>query len=289
MVLYRDYPLKEFTTVKIGGKSRCFFSPKNVNELLEYLPRLVQDYQIFILGGGSNTIFGNFKGCVISTQTLRGFSIKKKTKEWIELEIFGGTPLKDLIKLSVSGNWSGLEGLFGIPRITFGGAVAMNASAYSFEIGKLVKEVRFIDLNTLEENIDSAPRFGYRSSPYRGGAIIISTRLRLYKSQSSVRETIRNLNFRRKKSQPLTLPTAGSTFKNPLGFFAGKLLEEVGLKGYCTSKGLCFSKKHANFMVNISKRATLEDVYELTNLAKERVFKTFGVVLEEEVQLVGEV
>ena len=102
-----------------------------------------------------------------------------------------------------------------------------------------------------------------------------------------MRETVRKLNMERRKKQPLNLPTAGSTFKNPKGEFAGKLLEEVGLKGYCTENGLCFSKKHANFLVNLEKRATLSDVLKLLELAKERVYKTFGLLLEEEVKIVG--
>jgi UDP-N-acetylmuramate dehydrogenase len=120
-----------------------------------------------------------------------------------------------------------------------------------------------------------------------GKGVIISLRLRLLRVETPVLNRIRELNRRRRKSQPLELPTAGSTFKNPKGDFAGRLLEEVGLKGFCTEGGLCFSEKHANFMVNTEGRATFEDALRLMEEAKERVFKTFGVELKEEVKLLG--
>jgi len=287
MPLFYNLPIGGYTTILIGGKSSCFFAPKSVREFIEYLPKLVQDYDIYTLGGGSNTIFGNFKGCVLYTGHLRRFRFLKETERWVEIEIFGGTPLRELIKTCLSNNWSGLEGLFGIPKITLGGAVAMNTSAYGFEVGKLVKEVKFLSFETLNVEVDKSPNFGYRSSPYPAKGIVISATLRLVKSKKPVRETVRKLNMERRKKQPLDLPTAGSTFKNPKGEFAGKLLEEVGLKGYCTENGLCFSKKHANFLVNLEKRATLSDVLKLLELAKERVYKTFDLLLEEEVKIVG--
>jgi len=286
MALYFNHPLRDYTTIKIGGVSKCFFLPKTVKELVETVPKLVQDYPLHFLGGGSNTIFGNFKGCVVYLGNLRGFKLLKETDRYVELEILAGTPLRELTKPSIEKSWSGLEGLFGIPRITLGGAVAMNASAYGFEVGNLVREIKFLDLKTFEVKRDRTPLFGYRTSEFPQKGLIISAILRLEKTDRNVRETIKMLNLKRRRNQPLNLPTAGSTFKNPEGFYAGKLLQEVGLKGFCTEKGLCFSNKHANFLVNLLKKAELGDVLKLLDLAKERVYTAFGILLEEEVKIV---
>ena len=286
MVVFNDFPLRDKTTILIGGKTKLLFSPKSVEELKSTLPKLVSNYETYFLGGGSNTIFGDFKGVVISSENLKGWRIIEETPEWVRLEILSGTPLRELIKPSIQNGWCGLETLFGIPRITLGGAVAMNAGAYGVEIGKFVEKVFYIDPPT-GEIFEDKPAFGYRSSPFPRRGFVYKAVLKLPKCGLDLRQRVRELNLKRRKNQPLNFPTAGSTFKNPKGFYAGKLLEEVGLKGFCTENGLCFSKKHANFLVNISKKATFGDVLRLIDLAKERVFKEFGILLEEEVKIVS--
>ncbi len=285
-MIEKNKPLRGLTTIKIGGVAKLYFAPRSEEGLLKKLPPLVAENPIFILGGGSNTILGNLKGCLLHTENLKGFKVLRETDGWVEVEVLGGTPLKELLPLCVRENLSGLEGLFGIPAVTIGGAAAMNASAYGYEVGKLVKTLRVLNLSTFEVEEHTAPPFGYRSSPYPERGLIISLTLRLKRVKTPVAETIRKLNALRRKKQPIGEPTAGSTFKNPRGAFAGKLLEEVGLKGYCTEGGLCFSEKHANFMVNRGN-ATLDDALRLMEEAKNRVLKTFGVELEEEVKLLG--
>jgi len=284
-MLLKDVPLKEKTTIAIGGRTNYLFIPRTAREIEEILPKLTSDYPVYFLGGGSNTIFGNFKGAVVSSKLLRGWRVLRETDRWVELEILSGTPLRELVKPSLRGNWCGLEPLFGIPRITIGGAVAMNAGAYGSEIGNFVERIFFVD-PFMGEIFDTKPTFGYRSSPFPSKGFVFKAILKLPKC-GDLRERLRNYNRRRRRSQPLNLPTAGSTFKNPQGSYAGKLLQEVGMKGFCTENGLCFSKKHANFMVNLSKRATFEEVLKLIETAKERVLKEFGVLLEEEVKLVS--
>ena len=285
MPLLKNFPLKEKTTIKIGGRAKLFFSPKSLQELKELLPRLMLDYPIHFLGGGSNTLFGNFKGVVVSSENFKGFKVLEETPRWLKISLLSGTPLKDLIPLSLKGNWCSFETLVGIPKITLGGAIAMNAGAYGREIAPLVEKVFYIDPQS-GELVEDKPSFGYRSSPFPQRGFIYKSVLRLPKCKENFLQLLRNYNLRRRKSQPLSFPTAGSTFKNPKDHPAGRLLEEVGLKGFCTEKGLCFSKKHANFMVNLSKRATFEDALFLIETAKERVFKKFGLLLEEEVKLV---
>ncbi len=284
---YKNFPLKERTTIKIGGVAEIFFVPRSVEELKKHLPQLVRNYPHYFLGGGSNTIFGNFKGVVISSELLKGYKVLSETPEGVLLEVFSGTPLRELMKFSIEGNFCGLETLFGIPRITIGGAVAMNAGAYGREISQTVKGVYYVEPSTGEEILEENPLFGYRSSPFPSKGFITKVLLHLERCKCDLRGKIRELNLKRRKSQPLEFPTSGSTFKNPSGDYAGKLLQAVGLKGFCTKRGLCFSKKHANFLVNVEKKATLEDTLELINLAKERVWKEFGIRLEEEVKIVS--
>ncbi|NPB05072.1 MAG: UDP-N-acetylmuramate dehydrogenase [Aquificae bacterium] len=285
--LYRDFPLAPLTTARVGQRARRLFRPSSVGELKELLPKLAAEDELFFLGGGSNTLFGNFKGCVVWTDRLRWVKVLNPEGDEVLIEAGAGTPLSELLKPVLELNLTGLEGLFGIPRITVGGAAAMNAGAYGFEVGPLVRRVRYL---TPEGDLveEESPPFGYRSSPFPRKGIIVSVLLGLKKADFPVAERVRELNRRRKKSQPLHLPTAGSTFKNPKGFYAGRLLEEVGLKGFCTEGGLCFWKGHANFLVNLSGSATLSEVLYLLELAKERVLKSFGVLLEEEVRLVGD-
>ena len=286
MPLFEDFPLRYKTTIKVGGVAKLFFAPKSLKELKEYLPLLAQDYPLYFLGGGSNTIFGSFKGVVVSSENLKGFEIIEETAEGIKISVLSGTPLRDLIALSVKGNWCGLETLMGIPGITVGGAIAMNAGAYGREIGPLVEMVFYVDPLTGELYDDEKPPFGYRSSPFPRRGFIYRAVLKLPKCKRKFLDLLRGYNKRRHLSQPLNHPTAGSTFKNPEGDYAGRLLEKVGLKGFCTERGLCFSKKHANFMVNLSGEAPFEDALSLIETAKGRVLKEFGILLEEEVKLV---
>lgn len=284
---YKNFPLREKTTIKIGGVAKLFFVPNSVDELREYLPKLVSDYRLYFLGGGSNTIFGNFKGVVISSEKLKGFKVLKETDGGILLEVLSGTPLRELIPLSIKGNYCGLETLFGIPRITIGGAVAMNAGAYGSEISKTVRGIFYIDPSTGEEIFEEKPLFGYRFSEFPEKGFITKVYLFLERCNCDLKRKLRELNLKRKKSQPLEFPTSGSTFKNPSGDYAGRLLQAVGLRGFCTESRLCFSEKHANFLVNKEKRATFGEVLELINLAKERVCKEFSIRLEEEVKIVS--
>ena len=285
-MLLKNRPLRDKTTIKIGGVAKFYFAPSNLKELKEHLPKFHSDYPIYFLGGGSNTIFGNFKGVVISSENLKGFKVLEENSEGVKIEILSGTPLRALIPFMVDKKLCGLETLVGIPNITVGGAVAMNAGAYGKGVENLVEEVLYIKPETGEEE-RIKPSFGYRSSDFPERGFIYSVVLRLPRCKVNFLKLLREFNLRRRLHQPLNYPTAGSTFKNPKGDFAGKLLEMVGLKGFCTERGLCFSKKHANFLINISKKATFEDVLFLIGTAKERVLKKFGLMLEEEVKLVS--
>jgi UDP-N-acetylmuramate dehydrogenase len=163
----------------------------------------------------------------------------------------------------------------------------MNASAFGYEIGSIVKKVVYFSLKEKEIKEDISPRFSYRKSPYDKDTLLLEIFIELKKARKNIREEIFKIREIRKKKQPIEFPSAGSTFKNPSNSLpAGYLLEKVGFKGYCSSGGLCFSRKHANFLVNISKKATFDDVLLLIEKAKEKILKEFGIILEEEIILV---
>ncbi|AAC06751.1 UDP-N-acetoenolpyruvoylglucosamine reductase [Aquifex aeolicus VF5] len=200
------------------------------------------------------------------------------------MEAFAGTPLKDLIRFSVKENIRNFYKLLGFPA-SVGGAVSMNAGAFGVEISDFLKEVYFVDW---EGKLQKAKRdelsFSYRKSPFPELGIVYKVVFELGKSEENILPKYEKIRRIRKEKQPINFPTSGSTFKNPKGNFAGKLLEEVSLKGF-RLKNVGFSEKHANFLVNYGG-GTFSEVVDLINIAKERVYENFGIVLEEEVKLI---
>jgi UDP-N-acetylmuramate dehydrogenase (EC 1.1.1.158) len=193
-----------------------------------------------------------------------------------------GVPLKDLIKLSIENNVEEFYKLIGFPA-SIGGAIAMNAGAYGVEIFDFIKGVWFID----EEEIIYKPKeeifYTYRKTEFENKPVLYGEFL-FRKSHQDIKPLAQTINQKRIEAQPLNMPTSGSTFKNPKGNFAGKLLEAVGLKGY-RIKDIGFSQKHANFLINY-QNASFQNAIDILSIAKERVYKAFNIILEEEVKLI---
>jgi len=166
-----------------------------------------------------------------------------------------------------------------------GGAVSMNAGAFGVETSDFLKEVYFLSWDgELVKAQKEELEFSYRKSPFPQLGIVYKVVFEFEFSKEPIREDYARIRQIRKEKQPINLPTSGSTFKNPKGDYAGRLLEKVGLKGF-RLKELAFSEKHANFLVNLGN-ANFSEVRDLIDLAKERVFNAFGVILEEEVKLI---
>jgi len=280
----KDVPLEGFTSIGIGGKARYFFRTKNKEELKNAV-RFSQseDLPVFVLGGGSNTVFGNINGVVVKVEEFFPMEVTDK-EDHISLRVSGGTPLKEVITFAVRHNLDGIYRLAGFPA-TVGGAVAMNAGAFGVEMADFLEEVEFLDW---EGRIERAKRedldFGYRRSPFPSLGIITEVVLKLRRSSRPVREEFSIIREKRKRSQPINKKTSGSTFKNPEGEKAGRLLEKAGMKGYRVGK-VSFSDLHANFMINLGG-GTYGEVCELIERAKERVREGTGILLEEEVRLI---
>lgn len=276
--------LAPLTTIKIGGKAELLGKPTSKEELIKLITLSKEkDKPILILGNGSNTILGDVKGVVIDMSKLRGVEVSS-TGGTFYLKAFAGTPLKEVIGIALRNNLQGIYKLLGFPA-SVGGAVAMNAGAFGVEIKDFLWEVEYI---TWEGELVSCKaselHLSYRSSPFPELGVVVSCTFKLSLSDKPVSEEYAKIRKKRKASQPINLPTSGSTFKNPYPQHAGMLIEKVGMKGYRTGD-VAFSEKHANFLVNLGE-GSFEEVKRIIGEAKRRVHEEFGVNLEEEVKLI---
>lgn len=281
-----DEKLSNHTTFKIGGKCDCLFIPKNLDDLIKIL-KFTKDVSLYVIGNGSNIL--------VRDEGINGFCIKlSNTMNNIEIDgVFvkagAGIDLYSLNSYLADAGLSGIEFTAGIPG-TLGGAIYMNSGADGENIGKFIKKVEVLDRNGEVKWLSSTKssrteefNFGYRESKFKN-EIILSAVLELQKKEcTQIREKIANLLEKRKTTLPLDFPSAGCIFKNPPGNFAGKLIEECGLKGTRSGDAI-ISEKHANFILNLGN-ATFKDVYSLINKARDCVKKKFGISLELEVKI----
>lgn len=284
MKIHKGVSLAKFTTIGIGGVAEYFCEPEGEEELRRALFfALEKGKPIFPLGRGANTIFGNFGGLVVSTRKLRKLSVARKG-ESIVVCAQAGVPLSELVALALSENLEGIYKLAGFPA-TVGGAIAMNAGAFGYEISHNLVSLSFMDYEGRIHKVRKEEvAFAYRSSPFPKMGFVLEAEFEFRKAKEDIRPEYNLIREKRKASQPINMPTCGSTFKNPPNFYAGKLLEEVKLKGYRVGD-VAFSEKHANFLVNLG-RATYEQALIIIQEAKRRVYESFGIELEEEVKLV---
>ena len=280
-----DEDLKKYNTFKVGSTASVIASPTSLDELL-FILNYVKDYKIehMILGNGSNVIFSskNYDGVIIRLNNLNNITFEDKC-----VTVDAGY---SLIKLSNELCAKGITGFVfatGIPG-SVGGAIYMNAGAYKSSISEILISVTYLDDKLKVKTITNDKcKFGYRDSLFKhNDYIILSAKFKLEKGDV---ETIKNLvNDRREKrfsSQPLDLPSAGSTFRNPDDIPAWKLIDGVGLRGYRIG-GVSVSEKHSNFIVN-DKDGTGEDIYNLVNKIKEEVKKEYNVDLQLEPELIN--
>ncbi|WAM35018.1 UDP-N-acetylmuramate dehydrogenase [Caldicellulosiruptor morganii] len=284
----KDKPLKDFTTFKIGGMARYIVFPKTAAELGEVI-KLARKNQMDwkVLGNFSNVLVSEkgFDGVIITTVRMDFYKIDQNV---IEAEC--GCMISQVAKKACENNLKGLEFAAGIPG-TVGGAVYMNAGAYDGEIKDVFEFAEVLDENLNVVKLEKADmRFSYRHSRLKEEKLILlKATFRLqYAQKGDVLpiEKANEFNRRRREKQPLLYPSAGSIFKRPAGYFAGKLIEDAGLKGYRIGNA-CISEKHAGFIVNLGG-ASAEDVRKLIFHAQKTVYEKFGVLLEPEVEFIGE-
>lgn len=284
--VYEDKYLKDYTTFKIGGKCTALIevnSEKAISELIKICND--ENIRYLVLGKGSNMLCDDrgFDGVVIHIGNE--FSNIKILEDGI-IEADAGCNLAKLCKTALENSLSGLEFAYGIPG-TVGGAVFMNAGAYGGEIKDVLQKVNCVDkegnLHTLSaDELD----LSYRHSIFHeNGWVITSAVFRLNKgSKDEIKSKMDDLIGRRKDKQPLDYPNAGSTFKRPEGQFAGKLIQDCGLKGFSVG-GAMVSEKHSGFVIN-HNNATCEDVLSLIKQVQDIVKEKTGFFLECEVKII---
>ena len=282
-----DEDMSLHTTLKMGGKAHVFATVKTMaalGELIRVFKSVKSDY--FLLGNGSNILVSD-KGLDIPVIRLSG-DFDKVTAEGDMIKAGAAALLSSVARTALDNSLMGLEFASGIPG-SVGGAMVMNAGAYGGEMKDAVVSVKVMDENgDVSEYSNEDMAFGYRDSILkRRKLIVIETVFKLNKGdKESIKNTMDELNKKRREKQPLEYPSAGSTFKRPKGYFAAKLIEDAGLKGY-TVGGACVSEKHAGFCVN-KNNGTASDFYKLMSDVKDRVYKESGVTLEPEVIMLGE-
>ncbi len=278
--------IKKYTTYKVGGICKALIYPKDATKLIELL-KLLKKYKIKykILGNGSNLLF--------SDKEYNGVLIKLSSFD--KMEIIGnkiivgaGYPLVKLSLIAAKHSLAGLEFAAGIPG-TIGGAVFMNAGAYKSDMGYIVTEVKVItpDLKIITLT-NSELDFHYRTSFLKRNPsyICIEATIKLKKGQKSeIEKVIKDRRERRVASQPLEYPSAGSVFRNPADIPAGKIIEDLGLKGLAKG-GAEVSKKHANFIIN-TKDAKAEDIRNLIIYVHDTVKKEYNIDLKVEQEFVN--
>lgn len=286
-----DSPLKELVSYKVGGPAEAVAFPRDREDLIA-LYRFLRSKSIpfFVLGEGTNLLVrdGGVRGVVIRLSAAEK-ELRTETGKGgrVQVRAPAGVRLSGLIKFSLEQGLSGLEFAAGIPG-SVGGAVAMNAGAYGGEIKDVLAAVSLLNSS---ESVRVVPReelaFSYRSLELPHDSVILEAIFSLgVGERDAIAARIQANLQKRKASQPLDLPSAGSVFKNPPSGHAGALIEAVGLKG-CRVGGAAVSTVHANYIVNCGA-ATARDILELISVVQERVQREKGITLEPEVRIVGE-
>lgn len=280
-------PMNRHTTFRIGGPADYFLLPSSSEEVKGILEICKEEsLQYFILGNGSNLLVSDegYRGVII--QLYRNYG--GLTVEGTEIRAGAGVLLSQIAAAARNESLTGFEFAGGIPG-TLGGAVVMNAGAYGGELKDVLKEAVVMDR---EGNIFTVPveklAMGYRTSLVKtAGYLVLEVVISLKKgSQEEIRDTMKDLADRRISKQPLEYPSAGSTFKRPEGYFAGKLIMDAGLRGYQVG-GAQVSEKHCGFVIN-KGNATAADVCRLMTDVQAKVQEQFGVTLEPEVKFLGD-
>ena len=283
----RDEMMNRHTTFRVGGPASYFVSPDG-DEALKKVLLLCREEQMpyYILGNGSNLLVSDrgYRGVVF--QLGQNFSDMEVKDERILVK--AGALLSKTAKEALDAGLAGMEAVSGIPG-TIGGAVMMNAGAYGGEMKDIVESVTVLNQEgeLLTLSVEEM-KMGYRTSIVKEkGYIVVSAVLKLRRGQrQAIREQMEDYKERRVTKQPLDMPSAGSTFKRPEGYFAGKLIMDAGLRGFSVG-GAQVSEKHCGFVVNKGD-ATAQDVLDLIHEVQRRVKEQFGVELEPEVRFLGE-
>lgn len=281
-----DEKLSSYVNFKVGGPADILLIPKSKEQVIKSVEVCKENkIPFYLIGNGSNILVrdGGFRGVVISLKEVNTIIV-----DGDKIEAECGAMLKAVSDKAMENSLTGFEFACGIPG-TIGGAVFMNAGAYDGEIAHVIESAEIIDeecniVRLSNKDLD----FGYRSSiVMKKGYTVLSAVFKLEKGQvKTIKELVDDLTNKRESKQPLEYPSAGSTFKRPTGYFAGKLIQDAGLKGYSIG-GAAVSEKHSGFVIN-KGNATAKDITDLIKYIQDEIKRQFGVELHPEVRIIGE-
>lgn len=281
-----DEIMRKHTSFKVGGPADVMVYPVNFNMVKNLISFFkTNNINYYVMGNGSNLIIkdGGFRGVVINLTKLNEITVNDDT-----IIAQCGALLSLVARRALEKGLTDLEFAAGIPG-SIGGAIAMNAGAYDGDMSKVVVSALVIDDNgeILELSRDEL-QLSYRNSiVLNKGYVVLETKLKLHHGDAeAIKAKMNDFAERRRSKQPLEYPSAGSTFKRPEGYFAGKLIQDAGLKGKSVGDAQV-SEKHSGFIIN-KGNATAREIMELINVVQNTVFDMYGVELHTEVRIVGE-
>lgn len=279
-----DFPMSRFTWLRVGGNAKFAIYPSSIQQLTGLISFLSQmGYPWIVLGEGSNTIIldEGIEKAVIITKKMKAIEIKDSG----EIVAEAGANMGTIMNQSVRKGFAGFEFAAGIPG-TIGGGVFMNAGANDAEIKDVIKKVWLL-IDGKEEVVSRRElNFEYRKSNLPESAVVMKALIKLDQGDRKLSESkVKDYLDKRNKTQPIKMSNTGSIFKNPDSIAAGKLIEELGLKGYEIG-GAQISELHGNFIINRGS-AKASEVLKLIDVAKENAYKSRGIILEPEVRILG--
>lgn len=285
--VYTKEPMKNHTTFRVGGEADYFVLPKTKEEVKKIVD-ICREYEMpyYILGNGSNLLVGDkgYRGVIIQIYK----EMNEITVDENRIKVQAGALLSKIGSVALNEGLKGFEFAAGIPG-TMGGAVVMNAGAYGGEMKDVLESVAVLtpegDILVLKNH---ELELGYRTSIIaKKGYIVLEAIVALEQgNKDEIKARMDELRVQRTTKQPLEYPSAGSTFKRPEGYFAGKLIQDAGLRGFQVG-GAQVSEKHCGFVIN-KENATAADIVELMSQVSDIVKEKFGVELEPEVKRLGE-
>lgn len=284
-LILTEEPMKNHTTFRIGGPADIYIEPaySSIIPLIQYLK--ASDVPFMVIGNGSNLLVSDegIEGVVISL----GKKTSAITISGDTMVVEAGAMLASVANAAADAGLTGLEFASGIPG-SMGGAVFMNAGAYGGEIKDVLESVTILTAD-MEKKVlmpeDLSLSYRHSSLMEKGGYVLSATLKLSHGNKDEIKAKIDDIRRQRIEKQPLNFPSAGSTFKRPTGYFAGKLIDDAGLRGY-TVGGAQVSEKHCGFVIN-KGGATAADVLQLMKDVDEKVYNEFGVHLTPEVRIVG--
>lgn len=284
--VFIDEPMRKHTYFKVGGPADILVSPETIEQVIGLLKLCIsKKIPHHIIGNGSNLLVkdGGIRGVVIKLCSLNQIEVEED-----KITAMCGVLLSEVSNAALQNSLTGFEFACGIPG-TIGGAVTMNAGAYGGEMVDVIETALVLDEQcNLKILTNEELELGYRTSAVmKYNYIVLKVTLKLKQGEyEEINGRIKELTAKREEKQPLEYPSAGSTFKRPVGFFAGKLIQDSGLKGISLG-GAAVSEKHSGFIIN-KNNASAKDILDLINLVQNTVKEKFGVELHTEVRIIGD-